>query len=88
MAGMVSLIPLNPSTSQTIKNGMERLIRGSVKAVIRDTSKDEIPSCESNVSIIPTGIPIAPKAPEAPFAIKQSIAACSDLKPSDMRSTA
>lgn len=64
---------------------MKNEIIGSVHINVRDSSRaDKSPICAP----VMTGIPIAPKAPEAAFAIKQSAAAFNGLKPSSTSSAA
>ena len=87
IAGNVSLTPLKPSTIQINKNGINIFTIANVNTEICETCILVTFPDKFNVSMICTGIPIAPNAPEA-FAIKHNIAAFNGWKPSCVKSNA
>ena len=80
--GKVSLIPLKPSTIKISKKGIKKLIIAKVNVDVCETPIASTWPGKLSVSTTPTGIPIAPNAPDAALATKHNIAACNGLKPS------
>ena len=78
IAGNVSLIPLKPSTINTIRNAIITVTRHKINDVF-------LPRVNASKSVkvagTVTGIPIAPYAPPAMLATKQIAADCKGLKP-------
>lgn len=73
--GNVSLIPWKPSIIKINKNGIKKLIMANVSVAVCETPIAVTFPGKCNVSTTPTGIPIAPKAPDAALATKHHIAA-------------